>query len=249
MLFRSVDAELRRRAGELAGRAVGGGHRGVGGGGEQVAEGLSLGLAHRGYVLESGEITLTAERAFFKSTHVGALFELNSSGQEVTVNILAEDTWSEPIRVTGVGAAARGFIVEITSATFTGTTTVRIQRSVATVGDWSDVSGWTWTADTPPGSLNDGLDNQIIYYRIGVKTGEFTALDDIDYDARYAINIGASLLLYKVIVQAAGPRWPTQPCWLFCSCSPPPRRRPPRPPREQTDCTSRRQRFRRCISD
>lgn len=134
----------------------------------------------------TGEITLTAERAFFKSTHVGALFELNSSGQEVTVNILAEDTWSEPIRVTGVGAAARGFIVEITSATFTGTTTVRIQRSVATVGDWSDVSGWTWTADTPPGSLNDGLDNQIIYYRIGVKTGEFTALDDIDASLTYS---------------------------------------------------------------
>ncbi|MBS0638236.1 MAG: methyltransferase [Proteobacteria bacterium] len=41
-----------------------------------------------------------------------------------------------------------------------------------------------------------------------VAGGATTALDDIDYDARYAINIGASLLLYKVIVQAAGPRWP-----------------------------------------
>jgi len=126
----------------------------------------------------TGDITLTAERDFFKSTHVGALFSLPSAGQEVTRNILAEDTWSNPIRVTGVGAS-RSFIVHITSSTFTGTTTVRIQRSVAEPGDWTDVSGWAWTANVGPSSLADGLDNQIIYYRIGVKTGEFTPGDDI----------------------------------------------------------------------
>jgi hypothetical protein len=133
----------------------------------------------------TGDIDLTAERAFFKTTHVGALFELTSAGQEVSVNILAEDTWSDPIRVTGIGSS-RSFSIEIEGPTFTGTTTVRIQRSVATPGDWSDVSGLQWTAVLGASPHSDGLDNQIIYYRIGVKTGEFTALDDITATLTFA---------------------------------------------------------------
>lgn len=126
----------------------------------------------------TGDITLTAERDFFKSSHVGALFSIPSAGQEVEKNLLAEDTWSDPIRVVGVGSS-RSFSVQVTSAVFTGTTTVRIQRSVAEPGDWTDVSGWAWTSNVGPAALADGLDNQIIYYRIGVKTGEFTPGDDI----------------------------------------------------------------------
>jgi hypothetical protein len=126
----------------------------------------------------TGDITLTAERAFFKATHVGALFALTSAGQEVSVNILAEDTWSDPIRVTGI-TTSRSFSITIEGPTFTGTTTVRVRRSVATPGDWTEVSGLSWTAVLATTPHVDGLDNQIIYYQIGVKTGEFTALDDI----------------------------------------------------------------------
>lgn len=133
----------------------------------------------------TGDITLTAERDFFRSTHVGALFALPSAGQEVEKNILAEDTWSDPIRVVGVGSS-RSFSVHITSAVFTGTTTVRIQRSVAEPGDWTDVAGWAWSANVGPAALGDGLDNQIIYYRIGVKTGEFTTGDDITASLTFA---------------------------------------------------------------
>ena len=133
----------------------------------------------------TGDITITAERAFFKESHVGALFSLPSAGQEVQRNLLAEDQWSDPIRVVGVGSS-RSFIVHVTSATFTGTTTVRIQRSVAAPGDWSDVSGWAWTGNVGPSALADGFDNQIIYYRIGVKTGEFTLADDITAKLTFA---------------------------------------------------------------
>lgn len=35
-----------------------------------------------------------------------------------------------------------------------------------------------------------------------------TALDDIDCDQRYAVNLAASLHLYDDIARAAGPRWP-----------------------------------------
>jgi hypothetical protein len=129
----------------------------------------------------TGDITLTAEREFFRSTHVGALFSLPSAGQEVEKNILAEDTWSDPIRVVGVGSS-RSFGVSF-SGTFTGTTTVTLQRSVAEPGDWSDVRDYTGPV---PDNVADGLDNQIIYYRIGVKTGEFTPGDDITATLTFA---------------------------------------------------------------
>lgn len=123
----------------------------------------------------TGDITLTAEKSFFKSTHVGGLFELTSAGQEVTEQFTFDNVFSDPIRVTGVGGT-RAFQIALAGPTFTGTTTVTLQRSVAAPGDWQDVANYTATTTNP---YNDGLDNQIIYYRIGIKTGNYTALDDI----------------------------------------------------------------------
>lgn len=125
----------------------------------------------------TGDITLTAEHPLFKSTNVGGLYRLTSAGQEVSVNILAEDTWSDPVRVTGI-AGSRTINISITSVKWTGGTTVRLQRSVTQPGDWTDVAGLAW-AGPVNGPWADGLDNQIIYYRLGCKTGEFIAGDDV----------------------------------------------------------------------
>lgn len=116
----------------------------------------------------SGNVTITASKPFFKSGHRNALFRIDSVGQTVTDSFSAQNDFSGPIRVTGTGGE-RAFSI-IVSGTFTATLTV--QRSVAEVGNWVDVS------DHPlPGaeSYNDGLDNQIIYYRIGIKTGNYTS--------------------------------------------------------------------------
>lgn len=111
----------------------------------------------------SGNITLTASAALFKYTHVGALFRHVSTGQTVAAAVTsAAATWSSAIRVTGVGASSRTFTINI-SNTWTGTMT--LQRSIdSDAGPWSNVS--TYTANTTT-TLNDGLDNQIVYYRIG----------------------------------------------------------------------------------
>lgn len=130
----------------------------------------------------TGDITLTAERSFFKSTNVGSLFALTSAGQEVTKRIQAENTFSDPIRVTGIGTS-RSFTITLTGPTFTATTDVTLQRSVAEPGDWSDVTSYTAATTT---TYTDGLDNQIIYYRIGIKTGDYTALDDITAKLTYS---------------------------------------------------------------
>lgn len=116
----------------------------------------------------TGDITLTASKALFRSTNVGSLYRIQSSGQTVTESINAENTFSDPIRVAGV-EGQRAFGITI-AGTFTATVT--LQYSVAEPGSWVDVTTYT-TAQSI--SYNDDLDNQIIYYRIGVKAGAFTS--------------------------------------------------------------------------
>lgn len=119
----------------------------------------------------TGNITVTASTSLFKSTHVGALFSLSSVGQFVQANITAQNTFTSAIRVIGVGTS-RAFTIVISGAF---TATVTLQRSLdSDTGPWSDVGGSTWTAPITT-SFNDALDNQIAYYRIGVKTGDYTS--------------------------------------------------------------------------
>lgn len=116
----------------------------------------------------SGDITLTASKPFFKSGHYNALFRIDSVGQTVTDSFSADNVFSDPIRVTGLDLE-RVFSIYITG-TFVGTLT--LQRSVAEVGSWVDV--FNRTAGTAE-NYDDTLDNQIIYYRIGIKTGNYTS--------------------------------------------------------------------------
>lgn len=116
----------------------------------------------------TGDVTLTASKALFRSTNVGSLYRIQSTGQTVTESINAENTFSDPIRVAGVeGQRAFGITV---AGTFTATVT--LQYSVAEPGSWVDVIQYTTAVST---NYNDDLDNQIIYYRIGVKSGDFTS--------------------------------------------------------------------------
>lgn len=116
----------------------------------------------------TGQVNLTASEAYFRPEHVGALFRLASIGQRVQANASTENQFTDPIRITGVGSGRSFFIQR--SGTWSGT--ISLQRSVGAPGDWVNVN--TWTAN---GSLNfnDGFDNQIMYYRIGFATGDYTS--------------------------------------------------------------------------
>ncbi len=115
-----------------------------------------------------GDITLTASSKVFKTTNVGSLYRLPSVGQQVIASVTAEDQWSDPIRVTGIGT---GRDITVTRAN-TWVATVTLQQSVGDIGNWVDVTTYTTNATI---TYNDSLPNQIIYYRIGVKTGNFTS--------------------------------------------------------------------------
>lgn len=117
----------------------------------------------------SGDITLTASRPLFTSDHVGSLFRIRSIGQKVSISVTDEAQFSDSIRVIGVDTG-RVFTIDISG---TWTATVTLQRSIGEEGSWTDVT--TYTSNQTALSFDDGLDNQIIYYRIGVDTGDFTS--------------------------------------------------------------------------
>jgi WD40 repeat protein len=127
---------------------------------------------------KSGDVTITSSKPFFKSTHVGGIMQLQSSGQSVSINLGAAAQWSNPIKVTGVGTA-RKFSITITG---TFSATITLQKSLSAPGNWVDVSTYTSATSTPK---TDGLDNQTIYYRIGIDTGGYTsgsAVATLDFD-------------------------------------------------------------------
>lgn len=125
----------------------------------------------------SGNITLTASSPLFRSTQApsansdGAIFMLTSNGQQVSASITGQNQFTNAIRVTGVNST-RVFTPAITGLTATGST-ITLQRSLdSATGPWTDVSNFVADSTVP---FDDGLDNQIAWYRIGCKTGNFVA--------------------------------------------------------------------------
>jgi len=115
----------------------------------------------------TGITTLTASRSFFKAEHVDTLFRLESTGQTVTASASAQDSGTDNVFVTGV-SGTRSMSLDI-SGTFTATVT--LQRSVDEA-TWEDVKTYT-TATTE--NYSDSLDNAELYYRLHIKTGDYTS--------------------------------------------------------------------------
>lgn len=115
-----------------------------------------------------GDVTLTASQDVFKSGHVGALFKIASVGQRVADDVTAENQFTGNIRVSGV----EGNRIFTVTRAGTWSATVTLQRSVGEPGSWVDVATYTGNGSV---NFDDELDNQIIYYRIGVKSGDFTS--------------------------------------------------------------------------
>lgn len=116
----------------------------------------------------SGNTTLTATRGIFLLEHVGCIFKIRSVGQRVTANIAAQNTFTSTIECNGVGEARR-FAISLTGV-WVGTVT--LQRSIGVTGNWVDVTSFTVNTAT---TYDDALDNQLVFYRIGIKTGNYTS--------------------------------------------------------------------------
>lgn len=117
-----------------------------------------------------GNVTLTASKRLFKTLHVGSIWRMTHSGQKQIAVLTGEDQFTDPVRVTGIGTAARTYTIAITGA-FVGTITV--QRAFAEPTSWIDTAATYAAAATD--TLNDPSDNQIVFVRIGFKTGDYTS--------------------------------------------------------------------------
>lgn len=116
----------------------------------------------------NGNINLNSSTPIFRASNVGGIYKISSVGQRVSATITGDNQFSDPIRVTGVGNSR--IFTKIVSGSFSAT--VRLQRSVGAVGAWEDINA----VNTPVTvSENDMLDNQIIFYRVGVKSGEYVS--------------------------------------------------------------------------
>lgn len=117
----------------------------------------------------NGNIGLSASAPLFNFGHLGALFKITSLGQSTSNNFTGSGQYGDYIKVTGVG----------TSRTFTVTTsgmwsaTVTLQRAFSEPNIWTDTGTVYSTNGTF--SVSDGLDNQIVYYRLGVNIGGYTS--------------------------------------------------------------------------
>lgn len=125
----------------------------------------------------SGNTTLTANRAFFTSQHVGALFRLFTPSYDWTFKLGAEDTFTRPIRVTGVNASQysdRSFSFAVTGTWATGGAKIQFKRSFDGP-DQGYVDFETALTANTSSSFVDGDDNSIIYYKAGFKEGEYVS--------------------------------------------------------------------------
>lgn len=133
-----------------------------------------------------GNGTLTADGNFFNANHVGALFKLFNEGQVMTFTLGSAGVFTDAIRVTGVTDADNKVYDRRWEYTVTGTFVANIwnQRSydVEDSGyvDYRD----TWvgtgtfapiTAPVAATSQDDAENNAIIYYRLGIKEGDYTS--------------------------------------------------------------------------
>lgn len=117
-----------------------------------------------------GNGILTSNLNMFKTQHVGALFQLTHGGQLQTRTLAGQNQFTEPIKITGVGAA-REFMLSIVGA-FSGTITLQI--SIGNTFSWAFRKQYTAPV-TVPNFMDAGFDNQIVYYRLGFDLGDYVS--------------------------------------------------------------------------
>jgi hypothetical protein len=119
----------------------------------------------------TGNGLLRSSRAYFESTHVGALFRLFTTGYNLPFDISSADTFSPAIRITGVGTSRQ---ISITRAgTWAGTLYLQESYDSEDAG-FTDVATHSYTGNGTT-TYTNSQDNAIVYLRIGFKTGTYTS--------------------------------------------------------------------------
>lgn len=156
----------------------------------------------------NGVTTLTASDPLFQAGHVGALFQITQSGQEAQAALAGDGQATPAIRVSGLSNKNKGdpatsgrvFTIDL-AGTFDAT--VHLQMSLGAPGNWTDVSGVSggpWT-DPVTVSFDDGLDNQIVYYQLIIKPGDYTS-GSVTATLTYAASIQTGVVRITAVADS-----------------------------------------------
>ena len=126
----------------------------------------------------TGTAIITASQPTFYPSHVGSLINITSTGQNTLGSLAGGGQQTGYVEITGLSnlnpgdpaVSQRAMTINI-SGTWVGTVT--LQRSVGSPGAWIDVQ--SYTSNQSNLTYDDGLDNQIIYYRLAFDTGNYTS--------------------------------------------------------------------------
>lgn len=151
-----------------------------------------------------GNGTLSSDQPFFQPGHVGALFQLFTSGQINSAVLGALNATTEPVRVVGVGTAARDYAWQV-GGTFVGT--VILERSF----DGPD-SGFS-PALSGVATFSIGYINQTSNFTVGDgvagatsgAVGTITADTDLGTTGTLTVtNVAGTFIVGEIIEQSGG---------------------------------------------
>ncbi len=147
---------------------------------------LSVGPTSAGCRLKpgatEGNTTLTSDRPFFKPEHVGSLFWVFQERQIIDQRLAAENTFTDPIRVSGPRPLNdRRFTVQV-QGTWNGT--IKLQKSSDGPEEGFNIND---SVDSPQGNTSgiwngngtrtyrDQDSNLAVWYRLGFDPGDYTS--------------------------------------------------------------------------
>jgi hypothetical protein len=125
---------------------------------------MTLGAAY-------GITTLTASAPTFTASHVGSLVRVFPEGQNYTFNLAAQDTYTEAVRLAGVGNANDH--TWAVSGTWAGTISRQVNYDSGTEGFTTANTIVVNSSGTE--AVGADHDNVVFYVRYGFKTGEYTS--------------------------------------------------------------------------
>lgn len=135
--------------------------------------------------VRAGNGTLTSSQTLFKPGDVGTLWRIFQTGQRILQTLSFSDTYTDTIRVTGVSVVSNvvgGAIVDTATTdrdftyriTGTWVGTINLERSYE-----GPTSGFTvylkFTNNQATTTVSDGLNNEIVWYRLGPAAGALTS--------------------------------------------------------------------------
>lgn len=109
-----------------------------------------------------GNVTIAATRPFWTSAHVGKLFRLETPGRVATYKLGGIDSFTEALKITGVGTdRAWAYVI---AGTWSGTITVMRSYEGPDSGFFNFT---THTANVGTTTITDGLNNVDVWVRLG----------------------------------------------------------------------------------